>query len=120
MDYSAVFLKSKCSKPGRDFLIRLDFNAEDRWMITYGVKDIPKEDRKTSAPATKVNISEAIMGPLFACPHCGNGSFFRCGKCGSYVCMEEKADKGYCPVCREEKKMNGYIKEVTGSGGGSN
>lgn len=120
MDYSAVFLNSLCSKKGKDFKIRLDYNAEGNWVITYGVLQMPREDRKTINSPAKADISAAKVGPLYSCPHCGNTSFFRCGQCGSYVCMPENSDKGYCPVCKAEKKMTGYIKEVTGTGGGSN
>lgn len=79
------FLKARCGKTSRDFYIRHDFAADDRWVLTYGLKDIPIGETITGATA-EVDYTAVRIGPQYKCPHCGNIYFVHCSACHGYVC----------------------------------
>ena len=114
------FLKAKCVNTNKDFYIRHDFAADDRWVLTYGVKELP--DNTASSGATmEVDYSSARFGPQYRCPHCGNANFILCGKCGKYTCHQGGGVKeSKCAHCGNEGQIGGNIDTVkadnTGSG----
>ncbi len=114
------FLKAKCGSTGRDFYIRHDFAADDRWVLTYGLKEIPTGN-SANGSSMEVDYSSVRVGPQYKCPHCGRRSFYRCSQCGEYTCnIGEQGEKVKCAHCGHEGTIGGYIQSVeaknTGSG----
>ena len=114
------FLKAKCVNTNKEFYIRHDFAADDRWVLTYGVKELPANTGVGGA-GMEVDYSSARMGPQYRCPHCGNVAFVRCGACGEYTCQQGGDDKSFkCAHCGNEGQISGQIESVkadnTGSG----
>lgn len=101
------FLKLKCAKTRQPFYVRHDFAADDRWVLTYGVKEIPRGENVGGA-GMEVDYTAVRMGPQYKCPHCGNKSFVRCGQCGEYTChpagSEQKDFK--CAHCDHEGEIS--------------
>lgn len=115
------FLKAKCASTNRDFYIRHDFAADDRWVLTYGVKELPGGENVSGA-GMEVDYTTARTGPQYKCPYCGMKNFVRCGKCGKYTCHPGGAENKYfkCAHCGHEGEISGYITSVeaknTGAG----
>ena len=117
------FLKMKCANNGQNFYARHDFAADDRWVLTYGVKELPIGENVGGA-GMEVDYTAVRTGPQYKCPHCGNIQFVRCGACGEYTChpigREHKNFK--CAHCGNEGEIcfDRFIESVktksTGSG----
>lgn len=115
------FLKARCANTHKDFYIRHDFAADDRWVLTYGLKELPTSG-DVSGVGMQVDYGSVRVGPQYKCPHCGNTNIVHCGKCGEYTCHpagEEKKDFK-CAHCDLEGTINGHIESVeaknTGNG----
>jgi predicted RNA-binding Zn-ribbon protein involved in translation (DUF1610 family) len=111
------FLKASCGRTNKDFYIRHDFAADDRWVLTYGVAEAPAGEG--SGGTMEVDYSNARMGPQYKCPHCGNKNFVRCGKCGNYTCSSEGQTYFKCPHCGNEGEIKGHIERVEAKNAGS-
>ena len=115
------FLKVKCGSTGKDFYVRHDFAADDRWVLTYGVKELPAGENVSGA-GMQVDYSTIRVGPQYKCPHCGGKIFVRCGNCGEYTCHPNHDVKDFhCAHCAHEGQLSDkYIESVeaknTGSG----
>ena len=115
------FLKAKCGRSNRDFYIRHDFAADDRWAITYGLKEIPAGDNVGNV-GMQFDYGNVRTGPQYKCPHCGGRNIVKCGACGGYACHPGRDVTTHfkCPNCGHEGEINGYIETVesgnTGSG----
>ena len=101
------FLKAKCASTHRDFYIRYDFAADDRWVKTYGVTELPSGGN-ISSEGIEIDYSTVRMGPQYKCPHCGNRAFVQCGNCGENTChpasIEYKDFK--CAHCGNEGQID--------------
>lgn len=113
------FLKAKCVNTNQDFYIRHDFAADDKWVLTYGLKEIPSGEN-VGGVGMEVDYTSVRMGPQYKCPHCGNRQFIKCG-CGGYTChIGGGATTAKCAHCGTEGEIRGSISSVeaknTGSG----
>ncbi len=114
------FLKAKCLNTNNVFYIRHDFAADDKWVITYGVKELPSSTTE-EGEGVQINYAGTRTGPQYKCPHCGNVNFVRCGKCQEITCHIGGGNKDFkCAHCGTEGKIGGHIESVktqnTGSG----
>ena len=107
------FLKLKCAKTRQPFYVRHDFAADDRWVLTYGVKEIPGGENVGGA-GMQVDYTSVRTGPQYKCPHCGNRRFFRCGKCGEYTCHPNPEKRDFeCANCGHTGQLSDkYIESV--------
>lgn len=114
------FLKAKCGSTNRDFYIRHDFAADDRWVLTYGVKDIPCGENVGGA-GMEVDYTTVRMGPQYKCPHCGTKDFFHCGGCGEYTCYSDNGEQKrfICAHCGREGEIGGHITSVEAKNSGN-
>lgn len=116
----AVFFDVKCVKEKKLFHARYDFAADDRWVLTYGIRDDVFKSMSISENAEKnqktIDLSNARTGPQYKCPYCGNNSFVRCGKCKKLTCYD---DSGVftCVSCGSSGKVSGVISNLEGSKG---
>lgn len=105
------FLKAKCVNTNRDFYIRYDFAADDRWVNTYGVTELPSGGNISSA-GMEIDYSTVRNGPQYKCPHCGNREFIKCG-CGGYTChIGGGVTAAKCAHCGAEGEISGSISSV--------
>lgn len=100
------FLKAKCASTHKDFYIRHDFAADDRWVLTYGVKELPSGG-DIGGSGMQVDYSSVRVGPQYKCPHCGNVSFIHCGTCGEYTCHPSSDQKECeCAHCGNKGQLS--------------
>lgn len=114
------FLSAKCAKTNQPFYIRHDFAADDRWVITYGVKELPSAEISFGGPL-QIDYGSIRVGPQYKCPHCGNEHFVRCGACGKYTChpCDETKKEFKCSYCAYEGTISGYIESVESCNSGN-
>ena len=116
----AVFMDIKCTKEKKLFHLRYDFAADDRWVLTYGIRDdvfkSMSESENSGKSQKTIDISEARTGPQYKCPYCGNDSYVRCGKCRKLTCYDDSG-RFSCAHCGNSGKVSGVIKDIDGSGG---
>lgn len=114
----AVFYKLKCTKTKQDFYARYDYAYDNKWVLTYGLRDLPESDRgssKRSNNATStIDVSQARTGPQYKCPYCGNAGYVRCSNCGKLTCYDHS---GFftCAHCGNKGSVSGYITNMDGS-----
>lgn len=101
------FLKMKCSKTRQPFYVRHDFAADDRWVRTYGVKEIP-DGENVGGVGMQVDYTSVRIGPQYKCPDCGNRNFVHCGKCGEYSCYSGSRESKHfkCAHCGFEGEIS--------------
>ena len=101
------FLKLRCAGNRQVFYARHDFAADDRWVLTYGVKELPRGEQVDEAEIS-VDYTGVRTGPQYRCPYCGNILFVRCGKCGQYTChpLGRQYDHFKCAHCTHEGPIN--------------
>ncbi len=105
------FLKVKCAENRETFYVRHDLAADDRWVLTYGVKTLPPGE-SSFGENMQFNYGSIRLGPQYKCPHCGNRSFFRCGACGNYTCHDKAKKTAICAHCGNDDPIEGSIESV--------
>lgn len=104
-DNNMLCFESKCTESKKDFYIRLDRSVMDVWVMTYGLKQRPVDRSGRSGSSGAVsgfNLNDAIFGPQYSCPWCGNKGIGRCGRCGEIHCIPLELDEDHevtCPYC---------------------
>lgn len=111
------FLELKCEKTHSTFYARYDLAADDRWVITYGVKNLPAGTGGLSQKNVNRDISDVRWGPQYKCPDCGNRGFVRCGKCGKLTCYSNEG-RFTCAHCGNSGNVEGSIEEISSTHGG--
>lgn len=103
-------MEARCTKTGKTYYLRYDLGADDYWTLTYGVKSIPADCKGSTSSSSQMSISKIKTGPQFKCPHCGNTSFVKCGKCGKFTCYNPNSKRFECGYCDNKGEVSGYIK----------
>lgn len=112
------FLTAKCVKCGKEFYPRYDYAADDRWVLTYGLKEKPADGGSGGGSDMQESIANARTGPQYKCPWCGNESFIKCGRCKSITCYSGEGN-ATCAHCGNSGAVSGHITDVNVSGYGS-
>ena len=110
------FLDARCEKCGKDFHIRYDLAADNRWVMTYGLKELPRGSHSNNSDSS-VDISNSRTGPQYKCPWCGSKSYVRCG-CGKITCYDGSGHSK-CAYCGSYGEVRGGLTSVNASGFGS-
>lgn len=115
-------MEAKCRKNHRTFYPRYDLAADDCWVLTYGIKDLPQGQSVGSAGGAGMDLGRTRTGPQYRCPWCGNKDYVRCGRCGNLTCYRDGDFE--CAYCGNVGKVTGTISadqmkklvKTTGSG----
>lgn len=101
------FLKLKCANNKQTFYARHDFAADDRWVLTYGVKELPIGEN-VGGVGMEIDYTAIRTGPQYKCPHCGNTEFVFCGACGEYTCHPSDSEHTHfkCAHCSHEGEVS--------------
>lgn len=110
------FLELKCARTHSTFYARYDMGADDRWVKTYAVKNLPVGTGNLSKKNVNRDISNARWGPQYKCPDCDNKSYVRCSQCGKLTCYSEGLFT--CAYCGHTGDVSGTLNEVTSTKGG--
>ena len=114
----AVFYTLRCTKNKKEFYARYDYAFDNKWVLTYGLTELPEEDRMSSRRSenakSTIDISLARTGPQYKCPYCGNRGFVRCGNCGKLTCYDYSGHFA-CAHCNNRGTVSGQIKNMDGS-----
>lgn len=110
------FLEVKCKKTHSTFYARFDLAADDKWVLTYGEKNLPRTSGSSSGKNVNHDLSNCRVGPQYGCPYCGNTGFVKCSRCGKYTCYSE--GRFTCEHCGHSGDVNGTIDEVSSTHGG--
>ena len=113
MEKTLFFLEVNCVKNRKKFYIRHDWAADDTWVKTYGVTELPAGETGNMA-SMQVNYRGIRTGPQYKCPYCGNRNMIQCGKCGEYTCFNvpDNSKTACCANCGEGKLSGEYIDSV--------
>ncbi len=113
-----VFMDIYCIKTRKRFHQRYDLAADDRWALTYGIKDdeFSRIVASGSASKKKVDFSNLRIGPQYKCPYCGNDSFVECGVCKKLTCYNGH-ELFECASCGNKGPVSGTIDSLKGSKG---
>lgn len=117
-----LYVEARCSKTKLIWYQRYDLAVDGKWVLSKGEKTMSGVRNGENTPSAQdINLAHARIGPLFKCPHCGNTSFVKCGKCGKYSCYEGNGTMFYCgnPTCGNSGEVKGRIKEIGSDIGGS-
>lgn len=118
------FWEAKCGSTKQTFYPRFDLGADDSWVLTYGVKELPTGQRVSSAGNSRLDLSRMRDGPQYKCPWCGNKGFARCGYCGRITCYNVRDRYSVCAHCGKRGRIGGSFsrkdmeKSVIASGSG--
>ncbi len=108
----------RCAHSKQLFHQRYDFAADDKWALTYGIKDTEFMGMADNMPrgTQKVDFAKMRTGPQYKCPYCGNKDFVRCGKCHALTCYD---DSGVftCAFCGHSGRVTGVIDSLEGTQG---
>ena len=110
------FLEARCVNCGRTFYPRYDLAADNVWVLTYGVVELPQGQTAVGTEGPGINIDNRRCGPQFRCPWCGNDSFVKCGKCGHLTCYDVNSGVFNCAYCGNKGRVSGSLsnKELKG------
>lgn len=116
------FLNARCGKHKRDFYLRYDLGADDCWVLTYGLKDLPVGQNVTDS--ARFSVRDLRIGPQYRCAWCDNEAYVVCGNCGGITCLSPGSDSFHCAHCNTDGTISGTlsaedmksIKKVSGSG----
>lgn len=105
------FLEAKCGATKQTFYPRYDLGADDSWVLTYGVKELPAGQKVSNTGNSRLDFSDMRDGPQYKCPWCGNHSYTMCGYCGKITCYNGKDRIVVCAYCRKKGRIGGTISQ---------
>ncbi|MDO4318733.1 MAG: hypothetical protein Q4C48_11100 [Lachnospiraceae bacterium] len=111
------FWEAQCGTAKQTFYPRFDLGADDSWVLTYGVKELPTGQQVSSAENSRLELSKMRNGPQYKCPWCGNKELAWCGSCGKMTCYNGVDRHSVCSYCGERGRIKGGLsrKEMKGS-----
>ena len=104
------FLACRCAKTDKPFTAVF---IRQRGKPRYALETVRTPEPQTNqgaagaAPATQHDIRHFALDAI-SCPHCGNGRFIKCARCGAFVCggRSERRRGGFyfrcAPSCGSE------------------
>lgn len=113
--HEAIFIPVNCISSHRTFYARYDYAYDNTWVLTYGLKTLPSESSGNimSTNMSKIDVSNARVGPQYKCPYCGNRSFVHCGKCHKLTCYSGTGNFT-CDHCGNIGEVSGVIDSLEG------
>lgn len=108
MKNMVFFKEARCNVVDRLFFVRYDYAADDCWVYTYGIKEIPNQNKISN----DIIANQYRRGPQYKCPYCANKGMFECGACGSINCYDDKKKIVECVVCKRKNRVEGYIDNI--------
>lgn len=114
----AVCVHAKCGKSGRDFYMMYYKSYDNKWVLTYGKKDLPHDSGSSvGTGSVSVDLTPMRTGPQYKCPHCGEKYTFICWNCGKKTCYDGDDHDGREVTCAHCGKSGVFRSKPSGSGG---
>ncbi len=95
----AVYVKAKCSKTHNNFYMVYYKNFRNKWVLTYGLKNLPVGSSGGKNEEISIDLSSAKVGVQFACPDCLTKHWFTCWNCGQRSCYDGDNHDGRVVIC---------------------
>ncbi|MBM6865530.1 hypothetical protein H6A66_10185 [Bacteroides caecigallinarum] len=99
-----MVIMATCQKTKRTFGITAQKEGNDyifKWAFKLNAGTAKREGFEKNKVSGNIINSNEFPG----CPHCGAQSWFQCGKCGRFVCMESDQKIVRCPECGNEGEI---------------
>lgn len=90
-----------CQQTRRIFGITAQRIGKD-FVFKWAFKMNPEVAKHEGFDKTKVSGNIFNDEEYPGCPYCGAQSWFKCGKCGRFVCMDNNQEIVRCPECGNE------------------
>lgn len=99
-----MVIMAVCQKTSRPFGITAR-KVERDFVFQWAFKLSAESAKREGFDRNKVsgNIFNADEFP--GCPHCGAQTWFQCGRCGKFVCMDGEQKIVRCPACGNEAEV---------------
>ena len=117
------FIKAFCGSTRKTFYMRYDYAADDRWVRTYGVKELTASDNASlTSGCSDFDISNSRVGPQYKCPWCGNKRFWKHtsghNACDGITCWDGKTNDVICGSCGTNCTLGGGpVTKLSGTSG---
>lgn len=99
-----MVVMATCQKTKKPFGITVQKKGNE-YEFTWAFKINPSSVKKEGYDKNKANGNIFMNENFPGCPHCNATSWFQCGKCKSFVCMDEGTEMVKCPLCGNEGKV---------------
>lgn len=110
-------MNAVCSTTKKPFVIRIDFAADQKWVITYANRtDQSFGGASVDGDERQVDFTNFRFGPQYKCPYCAAKGVVHCS-CGILGCIDEKSDRFECGSCGKTGKISGSVKTLEGRRG---
>lgn len=93
-----MVVMASCQKTGKHFGITTVRQGKD-YHFTWAFKLSEASAKKEGFDKNKVNGNIFNDAEFPGCPHCGAQTWYQCGKCKRFVCMNDSATWVKCPEC---------------------
>jgi len=115
----AVCVPAKCGKGGRDFYMMYYRSYDNKWVLTYGRKELPHDSGFSGGTSSiSVDLTPTRTGPQYKCPHCGEKYTFICWNCGKRTCYDGDDHDGREVICAHCGKPGVFRSKPGGNDGG--
>ena len=118
MPTDAVCIPAKCGRSGRDFYMMYYKSFDDKWVLTYGKKEMPYLGGMQKKNSVAVDLTPMRTGPQYKCPHCGEKYTFTCWNCGKRTCYDGDNHDGREVTCAHCGKSGVFRSNNSGVGQG--
>lgn len=116
MKKEAMIVMASCKKTGKPFAIRTEKQGSE-YVMNWAFQLKEGVAKREGFENNKVRGNIVVSPEYPGCPHCEAQTWFQCGQCGRFVCMEGEETVVKCPDCGNEAGLN-YTDEFDLSGGG--
>lgn len=117
----AVCIPARCGKSGRDYYMIYYKSFDNKWVLTYGKKELPNSSGIGGGASVAVDLSPVRTGSQYKCPHCEEKYIFTCWNCGKRTCYDGDNHDGREVTCAHCGKFGvfrsnsgGKVKETMG------
>lgn len=114
MTKEMIAVMCRCSKTKKLFGMRFDKAKGNVWECAWAFPMKEGADKRGSGFLSTIKGTFEIGDEYSGCPHCGNQSFFMCGKCKKLACWDGKSEHVVCPHCGFAGDLDFPITEIHG------
>lgn len=106
---------ARCVQSKQPYGIRFQQDFVGKWTATWAFKRGERWLLKPRESSQHLTGGVALGETFPGCPHCGGGSFVRCGHCEAVGCWDKQTDPYPCPHCGRSAPIGGRIESLNAS-----
>ena len=112
---NVVIVVGRCSQTKEGLGIRFEELSPGKWVANWCFAIKEASAKREGYNNTRISGTFEFADGYPGCPHCGVGSFVRCG-CDKLGCWDGESPTFTCPFCNASGEVTGSVDNLSAGG----